>query len=128
MTEILHNIGRYLSYDPSAPMLFSSGTFWALFLVFMPLYGLLRRRFWQMVVFVVAFSFFFYYKSSGVFVCLLAGTSLLDWTLSRLMSRPGRSRTFRRWCVAVSLLTSLGILAYFKYANFFLWNINAMVG
>lgn len=34
----------------------------------------------------------------------------------------------RRLCVAASLLTSLGILAYFKYANFFLWNINAMVG
>ncbi len=128
MSEILHNIGRFLSYDPSAPMLFSSGTFWALFLVFMPLYGLLRRRLWQMVVFVVAFSFFFYYKSSGWFVLMLAGTSLVDWWLSHLMSHPGRSRAFRRGCVAVSLILSLGILAYFKYANFFLWNINAMVG
>ena len=128
MSEILHNIGRFLSYDPSAPMLFSSGTFWALFLVFMPLYGLLRRRLWQMVVFVVAFSFFFYYKSSGWFVLMLAGTSLVDWWLSHLMSHPGRSSAFRRGCVAVSLILSLGILAYFKYANFFLWNINAMVG
>ena len=128
MTDILHNIGRFLSYDPSAPMLFSSGTFWALFLVFMPLYGFLRRRLWQMVVFVVAFSFFFYYKSSGWFVLMLAATSLVDWWLSRLMSAPGRSLPFRRWCVALSLTLSLGILAYFKYANFFLWNINAMVG
>lgn len=128
MNTILHNIGRYLTYDPSAPMLFSSGTFWALFLVFMPVYGWLRSRFRQMVVFVVAFSFFFYYKSSGLFVCLLAGTSVLDWLLSRAMATPGRSRTFRRTCVAVSLTASLGILAYFKYANFFLWNIQAMVG
>ncbi|MDE5661781.1 MAG: MBOAT family protein, partial [Muribaculaceae bacterium] len=88
----------------------------------------LRRRYWQMILFVVAFSLFFYYKSSGLFVLLLAATSVFDWTLSRVMSRPGRSRRFRRMCVAASLLASLGILAYFKYANFFLWNINAMIG
>ncbi len=128
ITDIFHNIGRMLTYDPSGPMLFSSGTFWALFLVFMPVYGMLRRRFWQMAVFVVAFSFFFYYKSSGIFVCLLGSTSAVDWLLSKAIARPGASRRVRRLCVAASLLTSLGILAYFKYANFFLWNINAMVG
>ncbi len=127
MTGFIENILNLLSYDPKAPMLFSSGTFWALFLAFMPLYGLLRRRKWQMLTFVVAFSFYFYYKSSGVFVLLLGATSAVDWTLSRLMSAPGRSRAFRRTCVGISLLTSLGILAYFKYANFFLWNISAMV-
>ncbi len=127
MNDILLNIRDYLLYDPQSPMLFSSGTFWALFLIFMPLYGLLRGRLWQMLVFVVAFSFYFYYKSSGVFVLLLGGTSLIDWTLSRLMTAPGRTRLFRKCCVALSLLTSLGILAYFKYANFFLWNLNAMI-
>lgn len=126
--DILRNIGSMLGYDASAPMLFSSGTFWALFLVFMPIYGLLRRRLWQMLTFVVAFSFFFYYKSSGIFVLLLAGTSLFDWTLSKLMSRPNASKIFRKACVAASLTASLGILGYFKYANFFLWNIHAMIG
>lgn len=92
IADIFHNIGRMLTYDPSGPMLFSSGTFWALFLVFMPVYGMLRRRFWQMVVFVVAFSFFFYYKSSGIFVCLLGATSAADWLLSKAIARPGASR------------------------------------
>ena len=128
LSDILHNIGGLLAYDPAGPMLFSSGTFWALFLVFMPLYGLLRRRLWQMLLFVVAFSLFFYYKSSGPFVLLLGATSVFDWALSRLMTRPGATRFFRRCCVAASLTASLGILAYFKYANFFLWNIQAMVG
>lgn len=127
MDNVWNNIAGLLSYDPSAPMLFSSGTFWALFLIFMPVYGILRKRFWQMLVFVVAFSFYFYYKSSGWFVLLLASTSVLDWCMSRVMNTPGRSVIFRRSCVAVSLLTSLGILAYFKYANFFLWNISQMV-
>lgn len=128
MSEVLQNIGQLLAYDPGAPMLFSSGIFWALFLVFMPLYALLRRTRRQMLVFVVAFSLFFYYKSSGLYVLLLAATSLVDWLLSRLLSRPGAGRTLRRLCLAVSLIFSLGILAYFKYADFFLWNINATVG
>lgn len=107
-------------------MLFSSGTFWVLFMLFIPLYSMLKRRFWQMVVFVVAFNFYFYYKSSGFFVFLLFGTSLVDWFLSRWIVRL-QSKTGRRICVAISLLLSLGILGYFKYANFFLWNISAMV-
>lgn len=128
MNDLIHNIADLLRFDPEAPMLFSSGIFWALFLVFMPLYGMLRRNLWQMLVFVVVFSLFFYYKSSGWFVLLLTATSAVDWTLSRIMSRPGAGKALRRMCVALSLAGSLGILAYFKYANFFLWNINAMVG
>ena len=126
LTEFLHNIGHHLSYSPGEPMLFSSGTFWALFMVFLPLYALLRGRRLQMVAFVVAFSLYFYYKSSGLFVMLLLMTSLVDWGLSRLLVRL-RTRTARRVCAGISLATSLGILCYFKYANFFLWNINAMV-
>ncbi len=128
ISEIWHNIIELLSYDSSRPMLFSSGLFWALFLVFMPLYGLLKRRWWQMSVFVVAFSLYFYYKSSGMFVLMLTGTSLLDWLLSIIMSQPEASPAQRRTCLAISLTTSLGILAYFKYADFFLWNLNATIG
>lgn len=122
LTDIVHNIGQLLGYNAGDPMLFSSGTFWALFMVFLPVYCLLRRRLWQMVVFTVAFSLYFYYKCSGWFVLLLAGTSLADWLLSRFISAPGRSAALRKAGVAVSLLCSLGVLAYFKYANFIFWN------
>lgn len=128
MSDFMTNIASLLSYNPAEPLLFSSGTFWALFLIFLPVYSLLKKRLWQMMVFVVAFSFYFYYKCSGVFVCLLAATSLVDWIVSRAIARPGRSRRFRRAGLTLSLLTSLGFLAYFKYANFFLWNINAAIG
>lgn len=127
ISTILHNIIEQLTYTPGEPMLFSSGVFWALFIVFIPIYAFLRNRLWQMVSFVVAFSFFFYYKSSGFFVLLLVATSLVDWILSRVMIRL-KSRNWRRACVGVSLATSLGILCYFKYANFFMWNWQQMVG
>ena len=125
--EILQNILDQLTYRSGEPMLFSSGLFWTLFLVFLPVYALLKKRMWQMIVFVIAFSLFFYYKSSGIFVILLFATSLVDWGLSRLLVRCS-GRLARRLCVIASLICSLSILGYFKYANFFLWNWNAMVG
>lgn len=123
---VLHNICSLLRYEASTPMLFSSGLFWALFLVFLPVYALLKKRLWQMLTFVVAFSLYFYYKSSGVFFILLICTSLLDWTLSRLLAVL-TVKWQRKMCVWISVIASLGILGYFKYANFFLWNWNAMV-
>lgn len=126
ISDILHNIGRMLTFSPDAPMIFSSATFWALFLIFIPVFAILRRRLIQMLLFVVAFSFFFYYKSSGWFVLLLAFTSVADWYLSHAIFKAPR-KSVRRLCLAVSLCMSMGILFYFKYANFFLWNWNLMV-
>lgn len=131
-------------------MIFSSGTFWVLFLGFLPIYVVLNARvanaipavagaganapaavvspaLWNMLGFVVAFSLYFYYKSSGWFVMMLAATATVDWLLSRAMAR-AQSKGQRRLCLILSLCFSLGILAYFKYANFFLWNFQALVG
>lgn len=124
---ILHNAGRLLSYSPESPMLFSSGLFWAIFLIFIPVYALLKSSKVKMTVFVIIFSLFFYYKSSGWFLLLLIGTSLIDWFISRQMAKT-ESDTGRRWLVALSVTCSLSVLVFFKYANFFLWNWNAMVG
>ena len=127
ISTIIHNILEQLTYTPGEPMLFSSGVFWALFIVFIPVFAMLRDRLWQMVSYVVAFSLFFYYKSSGFFVFLLVATSLIDWTMSRVLVRV-QSRLRRRLCVVLSVTTSLAILCYFKYANFFMWNWQQMVG
>lgn len=120
------NIIGMLKYDSASPMLFSSGLFWLLFIIFIPIYSLLKNRRWQMIIFVVAFSLFFYYKSSGIFFLLLMGTSIVDWILSRLLSKQEKPLT-RKIYLTISILLSLSILGYFKYANFFLWNWTQMV-
>lgn len=126
LQDIFSNLMELLSYDATAPMIFSSGLFWFLFILFMPIYAALKNRRWQMLVFVIAFSLYFYYKSSGLFFLLLVCTSLLDWGLSRLLVKL-KSKGAKKACVAISIITSLSILGYFKYANFFLWNWNQMV-
>ena len=127
LTYIWQNLCDLLSYQKDAPMLFSSGIFWVLFILFIPIYSMLKNRRWQMIAFVVAFSLYFYYKSSGFFFLLLTGTSLLDWGLSHIMVK-FQSKFARKMCVFISIVASIGILCYFKYANFFMENISLIVG
>lgn len=122
----IQNLGNALVYDPSAPMLFSSGLFWILFIIFLPLYALLKRSKIQMTVFVILFSLYFYYKSSGLFFLMLTGTSLVDWLISHWIARV-KGKGAKLSLMWMSIIISLSILGYFKYANFFLWNWNMMV-
>ncbi len=124
--QSLEAIGRMLLYDKEAPMLFSSGLFWLLFIFFLPVFVLVRRSKTQMVFFVCAFSLYFYYKSSGLFFLMLIGTSLIDWHISRWIATANKKWT-RKTLLTLSIVFSLSILGYFKYANFFLWNWNQMV-
>jgi D-alanyl-lipoteichoic acid acyltransferase DltB (MBOAT superfamily) len=115
-----------LGYDPQAPMLFSSGLFWMLFLILLPVYSLLKGSKPKMVVFIVIFSLYFYYKSSGLFFLMLIATSFIDWGISWCIAKSSRRGVRKAW-MWLSILISLSILGYFKYANFFLWNWNQMV-
>lgn len=115
-----------LLYDKGAPMIFSSGLFWLLFLIFIPVYAMLKSNKTRMVLFVSAFSLYFYYKSSGIFFLLLVGTSIVDWLISKQIRRTS-VKSWRRFWMWLSICISLSILGYFKYANFFLWNWNQMV-
>lgn len=126
LPQALSNIWDMLVYDPEAPMLFSSGIFWLLFILFLPVYALLKGSRWKMIVFIVGFSLYFYYKSSGFFFLMLMATSLIDWLISHAINRTGK-RGWRLFWMWLSICISLSILGYFKYANFFLWNWNAMV-
>lgn len=126
LTTAITNIGNLLIYDPKAPMLFSSGLFWLLFIFFLPIYALLKGSKGKMLLFVVGFSLYFYYKSSGFFFLLLVATSFIDWNLSKVIYNL-RSRKWKLTVMWMSIIISLSILGYFKYANFFLWNWNQMV-
>ena len=125
-SQVLKNIGNLFIYDGKTPMLFSSGLFWFLFILFLPVYVVLRKSKAKMVLFVIAFSLFFYYKSSGLFFLMLIATSLLDWLISWAIFK-ANTRPRKLALMWLSICVSLSILGYFKYANFFLWNWNAMV-
>ena len=113
----LSGLGEILRYDPSAPMLFSSGLFFFLFIGFLLIYIPLRRHTLARIIYVTLFSLYFYYKSSGVWFGLLVFTATSDFLIARMMNRTeGEGR--RKWWVVLSLCVNLGMLAYFKYTNF----------
>lgn len=80
-------IPRLLSYQPEQPMLFSSGLFLWLFLLFLPVYIALRNTALMRIVYVSLFSLFFYYKSSGLSVLLLLFAASSDYIIGHMLYR-----------------------------------------
>ena len=63
---MLDRILEQLTYNPEEPMIFSSGLFLILFLGFTFCYMLMQHTRTLRLLFVTAFSYYFYYKSSGL--------------------------------------------------------------
>jgi D-alanyl-lipoteichoic acid acyltransferase DltB (MBOAT superfamily) len=106
-----------LTYQPNAPMIFSSGLFLYLFVGFLAIYTLVYKHQRARMYYLIAFSIFFYYKSSGLYFLLLVGLAFVDFTLARVMASSQSNRK-RLWLLITSLVVNLGMLGYFKYTNF----------
>lgn len=104
-------------------MLFNSLAFVAFFVVVFSVYWLLpwhRARIWWLL----AASIQFYRSWSQELALLVTATSILDFVLARAMEKtPSPLR--RKVYLGLSLGVNLGLLAYFKYANFFLDSLRA---
>jgi D-alanyl-lipoteichoic acid acyltransferase DltB (MBOAT superfamily) len=109
-------------YNPKAPLLFNSGTFMLLFLFFMVIYIFIHKRRLAVSLFVIVFSLFFYYKSSGIYFLILVFTAITDYSFALLIDREQRVKMKKLW-LFLAMSISLSILAFFKYTNFFLQNL-----
>jgi alginate O-acetyltransferase complex protein AlgI len=74
-----------------------------------------RARVWLLL----AASFFFYASWSRWLAGIVCLSSLVDYVVARGMDQTHRPR-WRQTLLGVSLVMNLGLLIYFKYANFFL--------
>ena len=127
--------------------MFSSGLFLILFLFLAFFYMLLRGKASWRLLFVTLFSYYFYYKSSGLCFLLLALVTATDFFLGKAIGKArleaqqkaegeqqasegeqqaseGEQQaevrsTKARWLLGLSILVDLGLLFYFKYTNFF---------
>ena len=125
--ELTGKLQALLTYDASSPLIFSSGLFLFLFAGFLLVYGALRRATTARILYVVLFSLYFYYKSSGLYFLLLVFAAASDFLIARAIARtPGR--TGKRWLVALSVAVNLGMLGYFKYTNFLIDIANQLFG
>jgi len=109
-------------YHPESPLLFSSGLFLFLFLGFLLVYRMLQPYERARIFWCILFSVYFYYKSSGMYFLLLVVSVYADFHIARWIAAAATKR-IKDWLLALSLVTNLGMLAYFKYTNYFfeLW-------
>jgi len=114
----LSRIWQQLIYNPKEPLLFSSGLFIFLFTGFMYIYFLVYKHHRAKTIFVTLFSLYFYYKSSGIYFLLLILSAIVDFSLANAIFRAENERK-RKIILILSLVLNLGMLAYFKYTNFF---------
>lgn len=109
-------------YDGQNPLMFNTGLFLFLFVGFIWIYRLLARRDTLRIYFVILFSLYFYYKSSGLCFLLLLFVAFSDYSLGRLLGWVSR-KWLRRFFVLMSMAVNLGMLCYFKYTNLLLGTI-----
>ena len=120
------------AYCAEAPLIFNSGFFLFMFLLFTLIYYILRHKNTARILFVTLFSYYFYYKSSGTHFFILAIVTLSDYLIAKAI-RCTRVQEFKssrmasKLLVALSLCIDLGMLAYFKYTNFLIELINPLL-
>ncbi len=117
----------WLTYQQNNPLLFNSALFLGMFLLFYLIYILTANTHRFRIMYVVAFSLFFYYKSSGIFFLLLIFSSVVDYFLANQIHKEERQGV-RKFYMGTSLVINLGLLAYFKYTYFIVDNVNILFG
>lgn len=103
-------------------MLFNSIEF-AIFLpiVFLLYWFVFQRNLKAQNLFIVIVSYIFYGWWDWRFLFLILFSTLQDYAVSYWLSKEERPKQ-RKWLLALSIVTNLGFLGFFKYYNFFVEN------
>ena len=115
---------KMFGYSTKEPWFFTEFTFLAVFGIFLLIYAaLVQKNTWRKI-YIISFSLFFYYKSSGPFLGLFVLMIVSDYLFALAIEKQnGIKKKILLW---LSLSYSLSFLMYFKYANFFIHNINSI--
>ena len=159
-------------FNSESPLLFTQFYFWAFFALVYAVLAMImevgahgaqvRRREGERRearlhlrnIFLMVVSWFFYYKTSGMFLLILVFVTLSDWLIARRIyeakTAPQKSADFsgpplgerleargekamrretraKAW-LALSIIIDIGLLCYFKYAYFFTNVVNDLLG
>lgn len=127
MNTFFEQIQQIFSYDPEHPLIFTQLFFWGFFAVVLGVYSFVYKKQALRTIFLLAVSFFFYYKTSGVFLLLLIFTIISDYNWGRLIYK-SKSDLHKRIYLTISVILNISLLCYFKYAYFFTESINQFTG
>jgi len=105
-------------------MLFNSIEFLYFLPVVLVLFYLVQHKF-RVFVLLLA-SYYFYMSWNPVYLLLILASTLTDYGAGLALAQL-KDKLQRRLIVAASILLNIGLLVYFKYTNFILENLNAVM-
>lgn len=115
----LNKLADIFRYNPAEAFLFNSSFFLFFLTGVLLLYSFVRKYEPYKVAFLVLCSFYFYYKTNGLYLLLILVVVVVDYLAARLVYRTPDPKMKKIWLI-LSLVFDLGILFYFKYTNFLL--------
>ncbi|NIK71297.1 MBOAT family protein [Paenibacillus sp. BK720] len=108
-------------------MVFSSLLFLFIFLPsVLLLYWLSPRRGKNLILFLA--SLVFYAWGEPVYIVIMLISTVTDYSFGLLLSKPEWGPKRRKAIVVASVIVNLALLSYFKYADFAILNVNALLG
>ncbi len=120
-------ISEILSYDRNRPLIFTSPAFWLFFLIVLLGYSIVYKKHIIRNFYLFCLSLFFYYKSGGIFLFLLILVTIIDFLCGHLINHSNK-KIYRKFFILFSIVSNLGILAYFKYTDFLITSVNNLFG
>ena len=120
------NIKAAFSYSFNEPWFFTEFSFLFVFGFFLIIYSfIIEKNKWKNV-YIILFSLFFYYKSSGPFLGLFILMIISDYFFARYIAKQEGLK--KKLLLYLSLVYSLSFLLYFKYSDFVVLNLNQFAG
>lgn len=108
-------------------MVFSSLLFLFIFLpVFLICYFMIPKPWRNFILFLG--SLMFYAWGEPIYVSIMLFSTVLDYTCGRIIDGFRDHKVIPKLGLGLSLVGNLGLLSYFKYADFFITNINNSFG
>lgn len=127
MEQITAYLKHFFSFKEGQPLLFTQLFFWGFFAVVLLIYSLVYKKITLRNIYLLLVSFFFYYKTSGVFLILMLFTICSDFLWGHLIYK-SESKLKKKLFLSISLVLNLFLLSYFKYSYFFTDSCNQLFG
>jgi D-alanyl-lipoteichoic acid acyltransferase DltB (MBOAT superfamily) len=116
-----------LLYNPDKPLIFSQYLFLFLFTIGYGFFALIHKNIKWRNLYLLAFSLFFYYKTGGLYFWILVFSTLVDYGCGNAIFKSSRSWEKRLYLI-LSLISNLGMLAFFKYSYYVTDVVNGWFG
>ena len=105
-------------------MLFNTIDFIVFFIVILTTISLIKQKKFQHIFLLIASYFFFYYSSNYLIILLIAST-ILDFYLGKIIWNTSDIAR-KKILLIISLSGNLGLLGFFKYADFAILQFNIL--